>query len=151
MGGIGKIKFTNELVWEESSFGLNVYSLLSGVNGEMLTNEEVSDLKLYSREHLVAIDPKFERHHLYDQWMSHTIEYPQQEARKLLLESVLEDDDSCLYLSEDDVPPEEPVIKAIYKIFIYDQLYAEQIRKDGDNTFKTELLVILQPHSWSTI
>ncbi|XP_042390327.1 uncharacterized protein LOC121981716 isoform X3 [Zingiber officinale] len=74
-------RFTNELVWEESSFGLNVYSLLSGVNGEMLTNEEVSDLKLYSREHLVAIDPKFERHHLYDQWMSHTIEYPQQEAR----------------------------------------------------------------------
>ncbi|KAG6497626.1 hypothetical protein ZIOFF_045530 [Zingiber officinale] len=66
---------------------------------------------------------------------------------KLRLESVLEEDGEKymgLYLSHDDADSKNPVIKAIYKLFIYDQLHAEHVQKEGDNTVNTELLAILQ-------
>ncbi|XP_074566179.1 uncharacterized protein LOC141822745 [Curcuma longa] len=56
---------------------------------------------------------------------------------KLRLESVLEDGEKyvCLYLSDDDAASKNSVIKAIYKLFIYDQLHAEHIQKLGEDYF----------------
>ncbi|KAG6501597.1 uncharacterized protein LOC121994415 [Zingiber officinale] len=57
---------------------------------------------------------------------------------KLRLESVLEEDGEKyvgLYLSHDDADSKNPVIKAIYKLFIYDQLHAEHVQKEGEDYF----------------
>ncbi|KAG6501589.1 hypothetical protein ZIOFF_041472 [Zingiber officinale] len=58
-------------------------------------------------------------------------------CRKLRLESVLEVDGEKyvgLYLSN-DAASKNSVIKAIYKLFIYDQLHAEHIQKEGEDYF----------------
>ncbi|KAG6497622.1 hypothetical protein ZIOFF_045526 [Zingiber officinale] len=55
---------------------------------------------------------------------------------KLRLESVLEEDGEKyvgLYLSHDEADSKNSVIKAIYKLFIYDQLHAEHIQKEGED------------------
>ncbi|KAG6530462.1 uncharacterized protein LOC122040293 [Zingiber officinale] len=57
---------------------------------------------------------------------------------KLRLESVLEEEGEKyvgLYLSHDDAASKSSVIKAIYKLFIYDQLHAEHIQKEGQDYF----------------
>ena len=50
-------------------------------NGNFLFNLQVSDFKLYSREHVATIHPNLERHYPFDKWVSRTIECPQQQAR----------------------------------------------------------------------
>ncbi|XP_042400617.1 uncharacterized protein LOC121990573 [Zingiber officinale] len=60
---------------------------------------------------------------------------------KLRLESVLEEDGEKymgLYLSHDDADSKNPVIKAIYKLFIYDQLHAEHVQKEGEDYFHSK-------------
>ncbi|KAG6501598.1 hypothetical protein ZIOFF_041481 [Zingiber officinale] len=67
---------------------------------------------------------------------------------KLLLESVLEEDGEKyvgLYLSNDDADSKFSEIKAIYKLFIYDQLHAEHIQKEGDKTFQAKIISIANP------
>ncbi|KAG6497618.1 hypothetical protein ZIOFF_045522 [Zingiber officinale] len=62
---------------------------------------------------------------------------------ELLLESVLEEDGEKyvgLYLSHDNAASKNSVIKAIYKLFIYDQLHAEHIQKEGEDYFHSESL-----------
>ncbi|KAG6497621.1 hypothetical protein ZIOFF_045525 [Zingiber officinale] len=58
--------------------------------------------------------------------------------RKLRLELVLEGDGEKyvgLYLSHVDAVSKNSVIKAIYKLFVYDQLHAEDIQKEGEDYF----------------
>ncbi|XP_042404391.1 uncharacterized protein LOC121994413 [Zingiber officinale] len=57
---------------------------------------------------------------------------------KLRLELVLEGDGEKyvgLYLSHVDAVSKNSVIKAIYKLFVYDQLHAEDIQKEGEDYF----------------
>ncbi|XP_042400618.1 uncharacterized protein LOC121990574 [Zingiber officinale] len=60
---------------------------------------------------------------------------------KLQLESVLEEDGEKfigLYLSNDDADSKSSEIKAIYKLFIFDQLHAEHIQKEGEDYFHSK-------------
>ncbi|XP_042405031.1 uncharacterized protein LOC121995330 [Zingiber officinale] len=60
---------------------------------------------------------------------------------ELLLESVSEEDGEKyvgLYLSHDNAASKNSVIKAIYKLFIYDQLHAEHIQKEGEDYFHSK-------------
>ncbi|KAG6497623.1 probable inactive serine/threonine-protein kinase fnkC [Zingiber officinale] len=60
---------------------------------------------------------------------------------KLQLASVLEEDGEKyvgIYLLNDDADSKISKIKAIYKLFIYDQLHAEHIQKEGENYFHSK-------------
>ncbi|KAG6501596.1 uncharacterized protein LOC121995332 [Zingiber officinale] len=60
---------------------------------------------------------------------------------KLQLESVLEEDGEKyvgLYLLNDDADSKSSEIKAIYKLFIFDQLHAEHIQKEGEDYFHSK-------------
>ncbi|XP_074561962.1 uncharacterized protein LOC141818341 [Curcuma longa] len=60
---------------------------------------------------------------------------------KLRLELVLEKDEYVrLYLSNDDAASKGSEIKAIYKLFIYDQLHGEHIQKEGEDYFHSKSL-----------
>ncbi|XP_074567010.1 uncharacterized protein LOC141823620 [Curcuma longa] len=62
---------------------------------------------------------------------------------KLRLGLVLEEDGEkyvCLYLLNDDAASKGSEIKAIYRLFIYDQLHGEHIQKEGEDYFHSKSL-----------